>query len=71
MDLQLRFDELENIVDTLKILCDEIEDKDYIEQLELIKYQAMDEMEEVNNELEEEYRREQEEIEKQFINSRI
>lgn len=71
MDLQLRFDELENIVDTLRILCDEIEDKDYIEQLELIKYQAMDEMEEVNNELEEEYRREQEEIEKQFINSRI
>lgn len=71
MDLQGRFDELDNIVSTLRILRDEITDKDYIEQLDIIRYQAMDEMEEVNNMLEEEYDREEEEMNRQFINERI
>ena len=71
MDLQERFDELDNIVSTLRVLRDEITDKDYIEQLDLIKYQAMNEMDEINNQLEEEYDREQREMEKEFINERI
>jgi hypothetical protein len=71
MDLQERFDELDNIVSTLRVLRDEITDKDYIEQLDLIKYQAMDEMEEINNQLEEEYDREQKEMDRQFIMERI
>jgi hypothetical protein len=71
MDLQERFDELDNIVSTLRVLRDEITDKDYIEQLDLIKYQAMDEMDEINNQLEEEYDREQKEMDRQFIMDRI
>ena len=71
MDLQERFDELDNIVSTLRVLRDEITDKDYIEQLDLIKYQAMAEMDEINNQLEEEYDREQKEMDRQFIMDRI
>jgi hypothetical protein len=71
MDLQERFDELDNIVSTLRALRDEITDKDYIEQLDLIKYQAMSEMDEINSQLEEEYDREQKEMDRQFINERI
>lgn len=71
MDLQERFDELDNIVSTLRVLRDEITDKDYIEQLDLIKYQAMNEMDEINNQLEEEYDREQREMDRQFIMERI
>ena len=71
MDLQERFDELDNIVSTLRVLRDEITDKDYIEQLDLIKYQAMNEMDEINNQLEEEYDREQKEMDRQFMNERI
>lgn len=71
MDLQERFDELDNIVSTLRVLRDEITDKDYIEQLDLIKYQAMNEMDEINNQLEEEYDREQREMDRQFMMDRI
>lgn len=71
MDLQERFDELDNIVSTLRVLRDEITDKDYIEQLDLIRYQAIDEMDEINNQLEEEYDREQKEMDRQFIVERI
>lgn len=71
MDLQERFDELDNIVSTLRALRDEITDKDYIEQLDLIKYQAMSEMDEINSQLEEEYDREQKEMDRQFMMERI
>lgn len=71
MDLQERFDELDNIVSTLRVLRDEITDKDYIEQLDLIKYQAMSEMDEINNQLEEEYDKEQKEMDRQFMMERI
>jgi hypothetical protein len=71
MNLQERFDELDNIVSTLRVLRDEITDKDYIEQLDLIKYQAMDEMDKINSQLEEEYDREQKEMDRQFMMERI
>jgi hypothetical protein len=71
MNLQERFDELDNIVSTLRVLRDETTDKDYIEQLDLIKYQAMSEMDEINNQLEEEYDKEQREMDRQFIMERI
>lgn len=71
MNLQERFDELENIVDTLNVLIDEITDKNYIEDLRNIKYQAMNEMDEINNQLEEEYDREQREMDRQFMMERI
>lgn len=71
MDLQERFDELDNIVSTLRVLRDEITDKDYIDQLDLIKQQALNEMEDVNNQLEKEYEKEQREMDRQFIMERI
>lgn len=71
MNLQERFDELDNIVSTLRILADEITDKDYIEQLNLIRYQAMNEMDEISNQLEEEYDREQAELERQYDMGRV
>lgn len=71
MDLQERFDELDNIVSTLRVLRDEITDKDYIEQLDLIRQQALNEMDEINNQLEEEYDREQREMDRQFMMERI
>lgn len=69
MDLQERFDELDNIVSTLRVLRDEITDKDYIEQLDLIKQQALNEMEDVNNQLEKEYEKERQEMDRQYFNS--
>ena len=69
MDLQERFDELDNIVSTLRVLRDEITDKDYIEQLDLIKQQALNEMEDVSNQLEKEYEKEQREMDRQYFNS--
>ena len=71
MDLQERFDELDNIVSTLRVLRDEITDKDYIDQLDLIRQQALNEMEDVNNQLEKEYEKEQREMDRQFIMERI
>lgn len=71
MDLQERFDELDNIVSTLRVLRDEITDKDYIEQLDLIKQQALNEMEDINNQLEKEYEKEQREMDRQFMMERI
>ena len=71
MDLQERFDELDNIVSTLRVLRDEITDEDYIEQLDLIRQQALNEMDDVNDQLEEEYNREQREMDRQFMRERI
>lgn len=71
MDLQERFDELDNIVSTLRVLRDEITDKDYIDQLDSIRQQALNEMEDVNEQLEKEYEKEQREMDRQFTMERI
>lgn len=47
MKNQDRYDELDNIVSSLNILIDEITDKDYVDMLNEIKYQAQDELEEL------------------------
>lgn len=62
MDLQREYDEKENIVQSIDILIDEITDKDYIEQLKLIKYQAQNEMEEMEPRLQEEQDKEEREM---------
>lgn len=59
MELQGRYDELDNLISSLNSLINELTDKNYIEQLELIKYEAQNEFEEVSEQLEE--LREQEE----------
>lgn len=59
MDTQDRYDELDNIVRTLDILVDDINDKYYIDLINDIKYEAENELEEVAEKLEKERRREE------------
>ena len=59
MDLQEKYDELDTIVRELDYLINEISDKNYKEQLELIKYEAEDELEEIEPQLIEEEQQEE------------
>ena len=59
MDLQDRYDELDNIVRTLDILADETNDKYYVALINDIKFEAENELEEVAEKLDEEQRREE------------
>jgi hypothetical protein len=71
MDLIERYDELDNIVSSIRTLVDEISDIDYKEQLQYIQYQAENELMEVETEMQKESDREEEEMNRQFINERI
>ena len=66
MDYQGRFDELNNIINSIDILIDEISDRDYIERLNEIKIVAENELEEVAEKLEEEQRREEMQQERDY-----
>lgn len=59
MNLQERYDELDTIISELDYLINEISDKNYKEQLELIKYEAEDELEEIEPQLIEEQNKEE------------
>lgn len=65
-DIQDRFDELDNIVRTLDILVDNINDKYYIDLINDIKFEAENELEEVAEKLQEEQRREERQQEKDY-----
>lgn len=58
MDLQERYDELDNIVFTIRILLDDITIKEYIEQLREIQFKALEELEDVDFQLQKEYDKE-------------
>ncbi len=66
MDYQDRYDELDNIVRTLDILVDDINDKYYIDLINDIKFEAENELEEVAEKLQEEQRREKRQQEKDY-----
>mgnify|MGYP001854117172 CR=1 FL=1 len=66
MDYQDRYDELDNIVRTLDILVDDINDKYYIDLINDIKFEAENELEEVAEKLQEEQRREERQQEKDY-----
>ena len=66
MDYQDRYDELDNIINSIDILIDEISDKDYIDRLNEIKFEAENELEEVSEKLEEEQKREERQQEKNY-----
>ena len=59
MDLQRKYDELDEIVSSINLLIDEIDDQDYIDDLNEIKYRAQDELEEVQEKILEENEREE------------
>ena len=49
MDLQDKYDELDNIISSIDILIDEISDKDYKDRLNEIKFDAQNELEETED----------------------
>lgn len=71
MNYQDRYDELENIVNTLDMLVDEITDKYYIDMLNQLRFEAQDELEEVSERLYKEENSEQRELENEFNRGRI
>lgn len=66
MDYQNRYDELDNIVRTLDILADDINDKYYVDLINDIKFEAENELQEVAEKLEEEQRREEMQQERDY-----
>lgn len=66
MDYQGRFDELDNIINSIDILIDEISDKDYMDRLNEIKFDAENELEEVSEKLEKERRRDEMQQERDY-----
>lgn len=66
MDLQDRYDELYNLISSLDSLMNELTDKNYIEQLELIKFEAQNEFEEVSEHLQKQREQEERQEEKEY-----
>ena len=60
MNYQDKYDELYNIVSTLKVLESELTDEEYIENLRQVRWQAEDELKEVEEILNEKEREEYE-----------
>ena len=71
MDLQDKYDELENIISTLDCLINSITDKDYIDELRETKYRAEEEMKEIEPELQAIYDAEERKMNYQYERSRI
>lgn len=71
MDYQDRYDELDNIISSIDILVDEISEKDYIDRLNEIKFDAQDEKEKVEKRLEEEKEEEGKRQEKEYLEEAI
>lgn len=71
MDYQERYDELDNIVSSINILVDEISDKIYIDMLNEIKFEAQNELEEIEERLQEENEKEERERNYDFERSRL
>ncbi len=71
MNYQDKYDELDNIISSIDILVDEISDKDYIDRLNEIKFDAQNEIEEVEEKLEEERNREERQREKEYLEEAI
>ena len=66
MDYQERYDELDNIISSIDILIDEITDKDYMDRLNEIKFDAQNELEEVSEKLGEEQKSEEMQQERDY-----
>ena len=66
MDLQDRYDELDEIVMRLDSLIDDITDKDFIEELRDTMYRAKEELDELEPKLAEQYESEERELEMEY-----
>ena len=70
-ELRDRYDELDNIISSIQILTKEIKDKDYIERLEIIEFEAQDELNEIIPKLEQLEEKEEEEMNREYERSKI
>ena len=68
-DLQERYDELDNIVQTLDNLISDTSDENYIEQLRATMYEAQDELNDVEKQLQKQYEREERQQEYEYERS--
>lgn len=66
MDYQDRYDELDNLIRSIDVLIDELTDKYYIDALNIIKFEAQNELNEVSEKLKEEYDKEEKQREKDY-----
>lgn len=71
MNYQDRYDELENIVNTLSYLADETKDKYYRDMINELKYEAQNELDEVEDKLYQQEKEEQRELEIGFDKERL
>ena len=71
MNLQERYDELWNIVDTLGYLADDIEEKYYKDAINEIRFEAQDEMEEIGKLLQKEEEEAEKEMQAEFDKQRL
>ena len=71
MDYQERYDELDEIVSSLDRLVDEITDIYYIDALNELKFEAQNELEQVEEELRKEQWEEEREMNYEFERSRL
>lgn len=71
MDLQGKYDELDNIVNTLDVLIDETTDKYFIDMLSELKFEAQNELEEIQEEIAIEEEKELFEQNREFEESRL
>lgn len=70
-ELRDRYDELDNIISSIQILTKEIKDKDYIERLEIIEFEAQDELDEITPRIEQLEEEEEKELENEYNRERI
>ena len=70
MDLQDKYDDLDEIVSTINTLINNLTGcKEYIEELQDTMYKAQEELDEIEPKLAEQYEREERELENEYIRS--
>ena len=70
-ELRNKDDELDNIISSIRILTKEITDKHYIEQLVLIQYEAQNELDEIEPQIQKLEEEEEREINREYERSKI
>lgn len=70
-ELRNKYDELDNIISSLNSLMDDLTDKNYIEQLEPIKYEAQDELDEIEPQIQKLEEEEEREMNRECERSKI
>jgi len=71
MDIQDRYDDIDNLITTIDCLLREINSKDIREDLDVLKYEYMDEKEELLTELNKMWDMEEKALEDEFNRGRI